>query len=203
MKTMAQLIEEFNQLLDTNFQRPIGTKQDTRGNSKVCSFGEMCSSDLSTLKNSKVMVGISYFNLIQIFEQFLKPNATKNTTFYVDHYKRNDFRISRCGQIIELKFKTKDITVRNGLYSYPTKVKQIVSIELLSTEVQDMTFLEVIDHLNNQKIEKETKELALKKNKEDKKLQDEVSFNELLKTHNMSEDDFVKMLNLYNSFKIK
>lgn len=200
MKIMSTLVKEFNDLLETNFKRPIGKEIDSNGRERLYSFYQMNSFNLSELKQSSIMISISSFNLVQLFKAFLEQHATKNTNFHVNQRNRSNFEISFGGEIVSLKFKSKDITVRDGHYSFNKTVKQVVSIELLDKEFEQITFLDVIEFLKNKRIEADNLKISKEQLKLNQKVQDEATFNELLITHNMTKDDFQNMLNLYTNF---
>lgn len=200
MKTMSTLIKEFNDLLELNFKRPVPTIVNGIGKEILYSFYEMTSRHLDDLNKSKTMVGISSLNLTDLFQTFLEKHSTKNTEFRVYHRNRNDFIISHNGESINFKFKSKDITVREGNYSFTKKTKQIFSIELIDKDFEELTFLDVIEKLKSKKIEKENFKISNEQLKLNKKIQDEKTFDDLLINHNMSREDFQIMLKLYNNF---
>lgn len=175
MKTLFQLVEDFNKILAANIKRPIGTKQQ---NGKEVDCGPM-DSKYNDIETSKTLVCLDSFSIQGKLYLYLKNHCD------VDLYSLNIFACpSSFTNTFRLSFGKENyvyIGFKSKLVSFGREKKRcVVSIEL--ENMFDLTINEIIEQFKHNTESKQ----AIKENLIGQSLQrDEEDFEKSLMGYTM------------------
>lgn len=230
-KTLKNLIEEFNLILENNYKKEVGRIDVTIGRNGVVKnylknkYEVKCES-LNDLISSSTTLLINDSNISNLFINFLKSQTDYKTNFEIMsstlsskefrnvitlsiynfkeeiyNYKNSDLkRTFNSSNRVIIKYKTKNITLRDCSYNHSTEeVKNIISIELhnVSSEYENLTLNEILlTIIKESKIVKDYEQKQIE-DRNNKFIENRRKFEEKLKELNITEEDF-KELSLLN-----